>query len=1069
MSEMIEAVPTQNFQQPLNNAEQEMVEVLVTKYKNDVVVTQQLAMDASRLFSCSEERLKQQVESGFFKRFFGALNGQNSENQLQNQVDVLQMQKFAWHYLQQLQQQNLINAQGIAVIRNNLGTMNEYIIETRDFLIKAVDKINRRLIRVENNSSFHQWSLSIEANKRRFKSMPKVLLVLNLTYDFMRSHPGIMLTSEDINHLIVILEKLEVDCDQDVKLLDFILDLIDKIEVSSSIDRYRSLIELSYNEHLVDSYFIQKNISGLAFNSLYYLSDEYDRIIDLLSDIEVCDTDKKRERIVSRFFGREFSGLETQYRMRDLIEEIIGGSLLTLDFYKNERGLNLLADDAIKESDDESVTLICSLPVINTHTFFDTSNNTQAGYNYLLLFALCVDSSETLSKESKAFIKLLGDKAGLSPSLEQIMTLISNPLKMQEYLPTLRALLDNDDIIYTWLLDVFYFLTLCQKPLDTPYIARILQELKPAKLKEQFPHILVILTEQDEEKVLLAAEKIQQQSHGWKNIVRYRELRFEQSFFELKNRLDNVRFDSDEIEDQLSDLEIKAMDYDSYNPNDWDFSLIDKAFGKISSSYSTIGRTSCLSSLNSIKNKYSEFISNHRSIFYQGNNELKRWGFSSIDFKHEIGYRDFELDNSSTNEEWYEQFCHFERQLTNTLHSFHDACRDLASQLSLFIDGNFNENESILELKKRKYEEQLEQEQQEKLTKQAVVIEKDDCEHLLSIEWSQIEQPPCDPEDIKDIKTDGTIWLIVDYDSRVYRSLDCENWDRVCLSDNEENTPYIRKLVFVADIWIAFSGYSEGFYYSQDAKCWKQSNYPEGFGYELNATEDICCFNGLWLWRFTERSEFTYVKKGLIFDSNETCGYARVKVFCTSELDKQWKPWKDTPNFAEGIEVTSIQRLPSGNALLAFCTYSWLYKNLKKKNNATSFVSYFIEGKGWRTCTWESEDDNYSTPIITNIGHNLLCLYSDKMMESDQNGYEWRLKSEGFYVNALASLDHMSLFWNYKSFYVSPTGKEFHELVFEDGSWNHIAANKQGLISVYSPNSHETFLRRGCYIYKPKI
>ena len=51
--------------------------------------------------------------------------------------------------------------------------MNEYIIETREFLFQAVDKINRRLIRVENNTSFHQWSLNIEANKRRFKSMPK--------------------------------------------------------------------------------------------------------------------------------------------------------------------------------------------------------------------------------------------------------------------------------------------------------------------------------------------------------------------------------------------------------------------------------------------------------------------------------------------------------------------------------------------------------------------------------------------------------------------------------------------------------------------------------------------------------------------------------------------------------------------------------------------------------------------------------------------------------------------------------------------------------------------------------
>ncbi|MFO6292428.1 hypothetical protein ACLBWC_20640, partial [Pseudomonas aeruginosa] len=332
MSETVEAAPQEIFQQPLDASEQEAVEALVAQHRNNAAQTQQLAVDASRLITCSEERLKQQAESGFFKRFASAFTGKSRQNQLQNQVDALHMQKFAWHYLKQLQQQNLINAQSIAVIRNNLGTMNEYIIETREFLFQAVDKINRRLIRVENNTSFHQWSLNIEANKRRFKSMPKALLVLNLAYDFMRSHPGVALTAQDINHLIVTLEKLDVDCDEEVELLSFIIDLIDQIE-ATSIERYRAVIELSFEEHVADSYFIQKNISGLAFNSLYYLSDEYDRIIDMISDGEVCDSDEKRERIISRFFGKAFSGLYTQYRMRDLIEEIIGGSLLTLEIY----------------------------------------------------------------------------------------------------------------------------------------------------------------------------------------------------------------------------------------------------------------------------------------------------------------------------------------------------------------------------------------------------------------------------------------------------------------------------------------------------------------------------------------------------------------------------------------------------------------------------------------------------------------------------------------------------------------------------------------------------------------
>lgn len=82
--------------------------------------------------------------------------------------------------------------------------------------------------------------------------------------------------------------------------------------------------------------------------------------------------------------------------------------------------------------------------------------------------------------------------------------------------------------------------------------------------------------------------------------------------------------------------------------------------------------------------------------------------------------------------------------------------------------------------------------------------------------------------------------------------------------------------------------------------------------------------------------------------------------------------------------VESLQSLPNGNTLLAFCKYDWLYKTSKKKNNASSFVSYFIAGKGWRTCTWASEDDNYDAPLITRMGLKLLCFYSDHVMASEK-------------------------------------------------------------------------------------
>ncbi|MFC3034475.1 hypothetical protein ACFOEE_18365 [Pseudoalteromonas fenneropenaei] len=1063
MSEIIEAVPQEIFQQPLNNAEQEMVEALVAQHKNNVVVTQQLAMDASRLFTCSEERLKQQIESGFFKRFSGALSGQNREQQLQNQVDVLQMQKFAWHYLQQLQQQNLINAQSIAVIRNNLGTMNEYIIETREFLFQAVDKINRRLIRVENHASFNQWSLNIEANKRRFRSMPKALLILNLSYDFLRSHPSVMLTSQDINHLIVTLEKLEVDCDQEVKLLDFILDLIDQIE-ASSIERYRSLIELSYGDHLADSYFIQKNISGLAFNSLYYLSDEYDRVIDLLSDIEVCDTDEKRERIVSRFFGREFSGLETRYCMRDLIEEIIGGSLLTLEIYKAVNGVDTVSNNSIE--DTEPVTLISQLPDINDHTFFDNTEDKEAHYNYLRLFSLCIDSFASLNKEGQAFIELLANKAGCPQVMTEVAALANSPNKVQDNLAILKELLKNDDSAYIWLLDAFYLLTLCNTQIESPNMLRILNSLKPAQFREHFPYMLTVISEQDEEKVLAAAEKLQHKTNGWRNVIGYREFNFEKVFSDLRSKLRRTSSMAQDISLELAIATMKSGEYSCFMDM-LDDSFMGRIGSKVGSAAYTLGRSSCLSSLNDVRKKVSKFISEHAGVLQQGNRELVRWGIPAITFESDSGHGDFELDNSTENEEWYEQFCHFERQLDNTLTSFSNACTEVSEQLEFFIKGRFGE--SVIELREKQRAEQLEQQRQEKLAKQSVIVKKDDIKYLLRIEWNQIKHPPCDPEKITSIKTDGTTWLIVANGNGLYRSLDRENWMKVELSKSE-NAPYISKLFLVNGMWIAFAGYSEGFYYSQDSINWKQSLYPDGLGYNFTKTENIVYFNGLWLWRFTVRKEYKYVEKGIFLDSTKTSTYDGVFVFCSERLDGGWREWKLLPNLSEGIKVESLQPLPSGNTLLAFCHYDYFYTKSKKKNNVSSSIRYYIDGKGWRHCTWDGKNDQFGEPVIINVGHKMLCFYRNQVISSDKKGYEWHAKTENIDLNDYAHLKDFTLFiedgWK-KTLYVSQSGESFDELFLGEGNWHNLAANEQGLLAVYSRSSHEKFLKSGSYIFTP--
>jgi hypothetical protein len=1056
------------FSQSLNETEDQAVNALVNQHKGNAALTQQLALDASRLIATSQDRLAKQAGDGFFKRFASKLSGKNSENQLQNQVDMLQMQRFAWHYLKQLQQQNLINAQSIAVIRNNLGTMNDYIIETRDFLEQAIDKISHRLVYVENNTSFNNWSLHIEANKRRFKSIPDNLLVLHLTYDFMRCHRNVVLTSRDINYLVVTLEKLGVNCDQNVRLLDFIIELIEQIKITG-IERYREMIELTFDDHVVDFYFIKNNISGIGFNALYFLSEEYDKVISLTADSNICRSDQDRENIISKIFGHEFYGLSTTYSIRDLIGEVIGGGALAIDIYRDVNEINVTPEKIEEAKQPEILTLTSLLPDIKVHTFLDNTDSDEVRRNYLRLFSLCIENSAALNKPGQEFLTLLAEKSGCPELCGEIFDLANSAHKTHENLLLMQTLLTDDDKIYTWIVDAFFLLSLCQIKIENPQMLRILGRLKPTQFKENLQHLLVLINEIDEAKVLEAAAKLASQTQGWKNIIRYRELRFNQYYSEVEKKINSASVATCTLSLDLTTLSLKASEYSCFIGTWEGDSFLGKLGSAVGGSAYKLGRSSCLNDLNDLRKKARNFISDSSSMLNHANSMIRSLNMPMIEFNNEISYSEYDLDNSVTNEQWYDQFCHFVHQIETTLSTFSRACTDINKQLNYFKIGEFSK--SVIEAQEQDRAERRLHQQREQVAKQSVVIWHNGREHLFFIEWKDVLKPPCEPEKIRHIKTDGSIWLLVDDDGFFYRSEDCEVWQTV-QPTTTKNSLHVHKLDIVNGVWILVTDYQEGFYYSSDALIWQQSCFPElPSSYDFSQTDDIVHFNGQWLWRFTERTEYSYTEKGIIFDSTKTSTYDRTLIYCTDRLDAQWQRWESTPRHPEGVVVVSICSLPGTGCLLEFCKYDRFYTMYKKKTDGVSYVRYYQPGKDWRSCTWGSDKRYSSEYIITRMADKLMCFYSDQFLTSDK-GYEWKLHPEKIYVRDCFHLENVSLFpsqHNDQVIYLSQDAKAFKELMLDDGSWKYFCANNQGILSVYAPNRHETLLRSGQIIYRPKL
>jgi len=1082
MNDTSPAQQEQIFGSPLDAAERETVQAMVDRSKANAALTQQLALDASRLVATSQQRLDKQASTGFFKRLAASISGATAQAQSLNQTDMLQMQRYAWHYLQQLQQQNLINAQGIAVIRNNLGTMNEYIIETREFLEQAVDRIGQRLRNVENHANFNNWALNIEANKRRFKSIPRLLLVLKLTYDFMGNHQDAVLTERDVaNFLVLTLEKLDVNCDEEIRLLDFISELLDQIEVIG-IDQYRRIIDISSEGQAVDSEFIQKNVSGVGVNALYFLSDQYERIASLIDDDGLCASDEAREKIISRFFGAEFTNLSATYRVRDLICEIVGGCQLALDIDRAQQGLPSAHEELLEAAPHEEVKLVSALADIAAHTYFDSAASDQSKRNYVLLFALCVDGAAAFKTLGAEFIALCGEKLKLAGLQDEVLRLADHPRKLAEYLPVMQALLADDDLKYTWLLDAFHLLTLAGQPIENPQMRGILGALKPAQLKESLPLTMTLIGDEDPAQVLAAANKLAAHTQGWKNIIRYRELNFRPCFAETMQALTMASMQMLKLQLALTTVYSKGMEHAHYFSMS-DDSMLSRITDSAAALFCTQGRRSALSDLNNLRKKSEEFISEHGGALMRANWTFSQWKMPDVEYKNLLGHSDYELDNSTDNDDWSNQFERCYRAVDDTLNAFSAACSDADRQLELYAGGNFDH--SVMEIRAQQHREQLLREQQERLEKQSVTIVKDGKPHLLTIEWQQVDHPPCELDDIDAIKTNGKVWLAlakVGSDELLFRSEDGVQWRQVTL-DHPEFKTWIERIEVVDGMWVirnralAHGTRPDGIYYSDDALTWRHAFIPEvdqSRGKSLRdghmAYGNIFRFRGMWLWTVQQYQRYSYIEKGFFSDTTKTGIYAKTIIFAAKSLDGAWQRWEHTPKFAEGVVTRNISPLPNGTALLAFCEYDSSYLRDKKKPEEPPFAMYFGARDQWQSCRW-SGDIRYREPVFVKSAQGFTC-YLDGQVLASTSGYDWALQDAKLHVDDCFVLDGLQLFTSrnhHSTLYVTQDGRQFDELTLEDGSWRHVVANDQRALGVYQINSYEKpVLRVGRYVYLEK-
>lgn len=1059
------------FQQELDASERSTLDNIIGNSKQSSAITQQLAVDASKLVTLSAERLAEQSSAGFFKRMVGVISGQTSRNDLKNQADLMHMQKIAWHYLQELQQQNLMTAQSIAIVRNNLGSLADYTIETRQFLEQAIDKFDSRIKSVEKDANFNRWSKNVEANRRRFRSQPEMIRIVYLTYDFINTHRETIVYGCDLNSLLVTLQRLDIDCDGDIQLIDFISQIIYEIESIGGVARYRDLIKIYFEEINLDSQFIQKNISGVAFNSLYYLSDNYEKISEILSDAELCDSDEKRASLISKLFGEEFSGLSISYSIRDLISEISSGIILSVDIYKDLNGLNLSVEtDEIQQY--ESVTLLQnSLPDITKHTFLGGTACIEDKCTYITLLKISFNEVTDISDTGKSFLSLLADIAKCDGVMNEVSFNADNNKNNSDD-TQLKNMLNSDDLIYTWLLDSMYLVNLCGIEIKNSRIPKLTNILNPLNIKKNFGHLINLIKEEEKPVVMKSIRQLLPQTKCWKNAIHYRALSFSEYFSDIQINILQVQQSLFEVTRSQFDLSMKASNYSFYmNLSDFNDGFFIRITSSVAEKACTLGRRSATSNLNDLCKKVRSLLTDIDNIIYQANNIFVSWDISPVDVeKSKISPTGYELNNSALNEDWHNQFGYCENAIQTSLDNYSSALYRITDQIEKFASGEFDQCVSS-EIAERKDLEKREREI-EKNSKKSVNLELDGVQHSVSISWKTVESFPCHPESIQEIITNGSKWLALDGDNKLYLSPDGEKWEEVA-QDLTGRDAYSLRLKYICGFWFGFSEHGNYSIYSEDGFSWFKIDHPKDIEIgDLTITNNLFKFRGAWIWRLTYRNKYSYGEKGVLFNSEQESNYEKSVLFFCDSLIGAWRKWENSFNFQDGVSTELLYFSEKHDILISFNNYDSHYLEMTKKIDCHSFISYYKDNRGWRQATWSSGDETLRSLLISEINDQLFLFYSGKCIVSDQ-GYQW--KNSDLEINAFDVSDCFDFkiiqAYDYRENKIIFTqdGKTLSEMLIHDGRWSVIKANQYEIIGVLSPNSHESLLMIGEFLYDPPI
>ena len=327
----------------------ERLDPVLSWAKDGRLEAQQLALDATRLLSCTESRLDRIQKQGFFRRWWSTLTGETREANQANQRDLLKMQQAAWRYIDLLQERDLMMAQAIIAIRNNLLTLAVKEEESRNEVRRLAERVyerfgtlEARVKHLECATNIHGWLLTLEARDYDDRFTPHLRL-LRVLRDFHSLKPNNW-TAPELRYLQQALKQVGLPLESSMSIAHFLEELMEEIE-QAGFSAYERLITLQVDNDKVPAEFVFENVSAPTFLVLYEVADKYTAnatAIDVLQEELHIDRKTAVTKLLLRHVRDQGIDLDKEVQLRDMAVDLLHGMQLTMDlYYVRDKGSSL--------------------------------------------------------------------------------------------------------------------------------------------------------------------------------------------------------------------------------------------------------------------------------------------------------------------------------------------------------------------------------------------------------------------------------------------------------------------------------------------------------------------------------------------------------------------------------------------------------------------------------------------------------------------------------------------------------------------------------------------------------